>query len=56
MCRDPADGTWTNETVHLHGQELIDMTGDEFETAMLSRAQAVAGSPRATPPGHRPAT
>jgi integrase len=26
------DGTRTTETVYLHGQEVIDMTGDEFET------------------------
>jgi integrase len=26
------DGTRTTETVYIHGQEVIDMTGDEFET------------------------
>jgi integrase len=26
------DGTRTTETVYLHGQEVIDMTGDEFQT------------------------
>jgi hypothetical protein len=25
------DGARTTETVYLHGQEVIDMTGDEFE-------------------------
>jgi len=26
------EGTRTTETVYIHGQEVIDMTGDEFQT------------------------
>jgi len=38
------DGTRTTETVYLHGQEVIDMTGDEFETCSLRQHWVAVGS------------